>query len=245
MRTVLTHKPRAWSVAGIVLLVAVCVALCLPPSATARGPYRIGYASAARIHVEAMERLALVYERAGLPVEFLPLPQKRSLVQAVDGVIDGDVGRIPGLEKKFPTLVRVDVKLMDLVGAAYVVRGQRLGDFRPELLETLRAGAVRGVLWAEGIMAGRHLEQVKDYETLFGMLLEGRIDVALASRLSAEHIFAIDSERFAVIRRLDPPVYHVPFYHYVNIKDADIVPRLEQALRELRAEDHWHDEAGD
>ncbi|WP_338669217.1 substrate-binding periplasmic protein [Pseudodesulfovibrio methanolicus] len=244
MRTVLFHRPRFGPVARFVLLVIAAWCLSSAAPSPARGPYRIGYAPGARIHVEARNRLEAVYGRAGLAVEFVPLPQKRSLVQAVDGVIDGDVGRIPGLERKFPTLVRVDVKLMDLVGVAYVIKGQRIGDYRPELLATLRAGAVRGVLWAEKIMDGRRLEQVNTYETLFGMLLAGRIDLALGSRRSAEDVFRTNRARYARIRELEPPVYHVPFYHYVNIRNADIVPRLEKALRELRAEDYWHDEAG-
>ncbi|OIQ50358.1 hypothetical protein BerOc1_02289 [Pseudodesulfovibrio hydrargyri] len=244
MRTVLFHRPRFGSVARFVLFAVAAWCLSSVAPGLARGPYRIGYTPSARIHVEARDRLEAAYERAGLAVEFVPLPQKRSLVQAVDGVIDGDVGRIPGLERKFPTLVRVDVKLLDLVGVAYVVKGQRMGDYRPELLATLRAGAVRGVLWAEKVMDGHRLEQVNNYETLFGMLLEGRIDLALASRLSAEDVFRADRARYARIRGLDPPVYHVPFYHYVNIACADIVPRLEKALRELRAEGHWREDDG-
>ncbi|EGB15813.1 hypothetical protein DND132_2610 [Pseudodesulfovibrio mercurii] len=226
-------------------LLAACLGLCLlwATPGPARGPYRIGYAPGAHIHVEAMERLKAVYGRAGLPVEFVPLPQKRSLVQAVDGVIDGDAGRIPDLDVQYPSLIRVDVKLLDLNGAAYVVGRQRLGDYRPELLDVLRVGAVRGVLWAERVMAGRRLEQVNNYETLFGMLLEGRIDMALASRSSAEVVFNGDRARYARIRRLDPVVYQVPFYHYVNMKNADIVPLLEKALRELRGRDYWHDGA--
>jgi polar amino acid transport system substrate-binding protein len=192
----------------------------------------------------ARDRLEAVYGRAGLPVEFVPLPQKRSLAQAEDGTIDGDAGRIPGLEKEFPTLVRVDVKLMDLIGVAYVLKERPIGDYRLALLDTLRVGAVRGVLWAEKAMDGRHLEQVNNYETLFSMLLEGRIDLALGSKVSAESIFRKDKARYAGIRGLAPPVYRVFFYHYLNIKNADIVPKLEKALRELRAEDYWHDGEG-
>lgn len=218
-----------------------CLAFCLLWAApgAARGPYRIGYAPDARIHVEARDRLEAVYGRAGLPVEFVPLPQKRSLLLAADGAIDGDVGRIPGLEAEYPSLIRVDVKLLDLTGAAYVVRGQQLGDYRAELLDTLRVGAVRGVVWAEKIMGQRRLEQVNNYKTLFGMLLEGRIDVALASRASAEELLGCDRARYARVRMMDPAVYRVPFYHYVNERNADIVPRLEKALRELRRRDYW------
>jgi polar amino acid transport system substrate-binding protein len=230
-------------VAGFVLCVAACTAFCLSTAVPgrARAPYRIGYAPDAQIHVEAKNRLAVAYARAGLPVEFVPLPQKRSLALAEEGGLDGDVGRIPGLEKKHPSLVRVDVKLMDLVGAAYTVKEQERVEYRPELLDTLRTGSVRGVLWAERVMGKRHLERVNNYETVFDLLLEGRIDMALASRVSAEHVFSSDKGRYARIRRLDPPVYRVPFYHYLNIRNADIVPRLEKALRQLRAEGYWRD----
>ncbi|WP_338669219.1 hypothetical protein [Pseudodesulfovibrio methanolicus] len=206
----------------------------------ARGTYRIGYAPWST-HELARDRLKAVYSRAGLLVEFVPLPEKRSLVLAAEGEINGDVGRIYGLEKKFPTLVRVDVRLLDLFDAAYVVKGQDVGGYRPELLQSLRVEAVRGVLWAEKAMAGLPLEKVNNYEILFRMLLEGRIDLALAGQPSAEAIFRKDKARYARIRRLDPPVYELPLYHYLNVKNTDIVPKLEKALRELYAEDYWHD----
>lgn len=208
----------------------------------AREPYRIGFALNARIHQEARARLEAAYERAGLPVEFVPLPQKRSLLLAVDGLLDGDAGRIPGLEVTYPSLVRVDAKLLDLTGAAYVVRGQNFGDYRVALLDSLRVGAVRGVLWAKKLMGNRHLEQVNNYETLFDMLLAGRIDMALGSRSSAEGVLRDDRARYDSIRMMVPPVYQTPFYHYVNRKNADIVPLLEKALRELHAEGCWHDD---
>lgn len=208
----------------------------------AREPYRIGFAQNARIHQEARARLEAVYKRAGLPVEFVPLPQKRSLLLAVDGLLDGDVGRIPGLEETYPSLVRVDVKLLDLIGAAYVVRGQDFGDYRVALLDSLRVGAVRGVLWAEKLMGDRPMEKVNNYETLFDMLLAGRIDLALGSRSSAEGVLRDDRARYASIRMMVPAAYQTPFYHYVNRKNADIVPLLEKALRELRAEGGWHDD---
>ena len=88
------------------------------------GPYRIGYNPGALVSVEARRRLAVVYERAGLPVEFVPMPQKRSLYLAADGLLDGDSGRVAGLESHFPSMVRVNVKIMDFCGAAYVVAGR-------------------------------------------------------------------------------------------------------------------------
>ncbi|WP_319582314.1 transporter substrate-binding domain-containing protein [uncultured Pseudodesulfovibrio sp.] len=193
------------------------------------------------ISLASKNRLAVVYQRAGVPVEFVPLPQKRSLVLAVEGRIDGDAGRIFGLEKQYPTMARVDVKLLDFNGAAYVLKGRGFKRFRPEMLDKVRVGALSGVVWAENIMQGRRLELINTYEGLFGMLLEGRIDIALSSRLSAESVFSCNPGRYSRVQRLEPYVFKTSFYHYLNTKNADLVPVLEKALRELRAEDYWRD----
>jgi polar amino acid transport system substrate-binding protein len=243
MRTVLFHRLRTGAAIGLALCLAA-TALCLAAPSLAREPYRIGYVPGAMISLESKNRLEVVYARAGIPVEFVPLPQKRSLYLAVEGDIDGDAGRILGLEKRYPSMVPVDVKLLDFNGAAYVVKGQEIGRFRDPLLDVMKVGGLCGVVWVEKVMKGRCMEYVKTYEALFAMLMEGRIDIALSSRLSAEEIFSHDAKRYSRIRRLEPLVYRTSFYHYLNMKNTDIVPRLEKALRELRAEDYWHDQAG-
>ena len=96
------------------------------------------------ISLASKNRLAVVYERAGIPVEFVPLPQKRSLALAVEGGIDGDAGRILGLEKRYPSMVRVNVKLLDFNGAAYVLKGRGINRYRHEMLSTMRVGALSG-----------------------------------------------------------------------------------------------------
>jgi len=241
------HSIRFGPVPGIVLSLAVCAALCLAfavPS-PARRPYRIGYTPGVLVSEMARDRLALGYERAGLPVEFLPMPQKRALLLTEDGTLDGDVGRVAGLENRYPSMLRVSVKLMDFQGVAYVVEGRHAGPYCGELLDTLKVGSLGGVVWPEKIMLGRSMERVNNYDALFGMLLAGRIDIALCSKKSAEEAIGDNRERYAKIRRLEPVVYETPFYHYVNIKNADIVLKLEKALRELRAEGFWHDGEGD
>ncbi|WFS62952.1 transporter substrate-binding domain-containing protein [Pseudodesulfovibrio thermohalotolerans] len=239
MRAVLRYTlTRLRLMCGNAALAAACVALCLLAAATghAREPYRIGFSPDAMVHVKARERLEAVYRRAGLPVEFVSLPTKRSLVLASDGILDGDAGRIPNLEKNYPSLIRVNVPLLELIGTAYVLKKREMERFDKSLLDEMTVGAVRGVLWAERVMAGRPLVLVNNYETLFNMLLEGRIDIALGSRSSAEKAFREQAGRFDGIRGLSPSAFRTPFYHYLHEKNARIVPRLEKALRELRAE---------
>jgi polar amino acid transport system substrate-binding protein len=234
--------PRFVVVTGLVLSVAVLAALCLAfgLGSQARGPYRIGYNPGAQVSVEARNRLEAVYERAGLPVEFVAMPRKRSLSLAADGLLDGDAGRVAGLESHFPSMVRVNVKIMDFCGAAYVVEGGDMDRYHEGLLKTRKAGSLYGVVWVDEFMERHSLEQVNSYEALFAMLLEGRIDIALCSKSGAEKSIAAHP-RYARVRQLEPLVYREPFYHYIHRDNADIVPRLEEALRGLRAEDYWND----
>lgn len=222
---------------------AACLALLLfaAVAAQAREPYRIGYVPNAQISLESKNRLEVVYARAGLPVEFVPLPQRRSLHLAAEGLLDGDAGRIYGLEKDYPTMVRVGGKLLDFNGAAYALKGRDIGEYRDSLLDGMKVGALWGVVWVERVMKGRDLEQLKTYESLFAMLLDGRIDIALSSQRSAETIFSKAPRLYENIQRLEPLVFQTTFYHYLNEKNADIVPLLEKALGELRAEDYWGD----
>ncbi|OIQ50359.1 Bacterial extracellular solute-binding protein, family 3 [Pseudodesulfovibrio hydrargyri] len=244
MRSVPHTTPRFGAMTGFVLSVAAVAALCLAfaLSCPARSPYRIGYNPGALVSVEAKNRLAAVYERAGLPVEFVPMPEKRSLYLAAEGALDGDAGRVAGLESRFPAMVRVNVKLMDFCGAAYVLAGRDdVGGYREGMLKGMKVGSLYGIVWADKIMKGRFLEQVTSYDALFSMLLEGRIDIVLCSRSGAEKAIAAHPGRYGGIRQLEPLVYREPFYHYLHRNNADIVPRLEKALRELHAEEHWRE----
>jgi len=213
--------------------------LCAASSCPARQPYRISYSPGAAIHALARDRVKDAYERAGLPVEFVPMPHKRSLHSANEGIVDGEVGRIAGVEKSFPDLRRVNVELINLTGAAYVLEESGVTRYRQELLDTVRVGAILGVQWSLNELDGRPAEMVSDYTKLLGMLAEKRVDMALGSTLSVEAALKEKRIRNTRIRRLKPLVFCQPLYHYVHKKNERLVPLLEKALRELWKEGRW------
>ncbi len=226
------------------LLLGVCAAFlatALLQTASAHPPtprvYRISYSPGAAIHVAAMERVRVLYERAGLSVEFVPMPHKRSIRSAADGVVDGETGRIAGLEERFPGLRRVDVPLIRLTGAAYVLADSPIRQYHRSLLDSLRPGTVRGVQWALRELDGHRFEAVSDYPTLLGMLAEKRVDLILGSTLSVET--ALRGKHAILVRKLEPLVYDRPLYHYVNTRNSSLIPLLERTLRRLREEFHW------
>ena len=59
------------------------------------------------------------FRRAGLRLRLVKLPAERGLINANDGIEDGDLSRISGLEKNYPNLVRVPEKMMDMDFVAF------------------------------------------------------------------------------------------------------------------------------
>ena len=58
--------------------------------------------------------LAEALRRVGYKVETVQMPAERALINANLGLDDGDLLRIDGLEKKYPNLIKVPEKIMDM-----------------------------------------------------------------------------------------------------------------------------------
>ena len=223
----------------LLLLICLILTLCIPFKVIgSEETYTISYSPGTLFHQLVRDRTKAVYQRAGIKAEFIPLPHNRSLISSNEGIVDGDVGRVPSVEEKYPNLVRINVKLMDLNGAVYTTRGD-IKDYREEFLKKYRVGYVLGVRWTQKKMEGIKATTVRDYPSLFEMLLQDRLDLALATEASAKSVIQSLGSRAIKIRKLQPFVFTAPIYHYVNKKNKTIIPRLEKALTEMIEEGYW------
>lgn len=180
--------------------------------------------------------LDLVYQelsrRLGIKIEIQNLAAaERVLLNANSGVDDGDVGRILGLEKKYPNLISVPVPVMKY---QMVVFARNL-DFEVSGVESIKpynVGIVRGWKILEAASAGAHSVTVLDSgDQLFSMLDKGRIDIALLEKLQGLEI--IKKLGIHGIKVLKLPLLEGNWYLYVNKKHEALVPRLTSALRKM------------
>jgi len=213
--------------------------------AASSGPmYTVSYSPGTTFHALVRDRVKVIYERAGIPVEFVALPHKRSLYSADTGVVDAEAGRIPRVESVYENLIRVDCKVMDLAGAAYVLGSSDFKEYSEDQLGSLRVGVVHGVQWCQKKVNEWGLKKVtpvKDYQTLFDMLKVNRVDIVLATTGSAESVFRTFDGKYDDVERLSPLIFRAPIYHYVNKRNVEIIPALEKALQTLIDEDYWGD----
>ncbi len=200
--------------------------------------YVISYSPGSHFQSLVLSRTRVVYERAGIKAEFIPLPHKRSLFSANEGTIDGEVGRVPSVLEKYPNLRRVNVKLMDLNGTVYTNRDE-IETYSEDILKKYRVGYVLGVLWAEKKSKGLDATAAQTYSVLFELLLQDRVDIILATEASADVIIMDLGVRASKARKLQPFVFSLPIHHYVNKKNEAIIPRLEKALKSLIQKGYW------
>jgi ABC-type amino acid transport substrate-binding protein len=183
------------------------------------------------------EMLVEVYKRLGIVVQFVDLPAKRSLLESSEGRVDGEVQRILAVQDQYPTLVAVQPSFNFIEPAAFVRSGASTTlrvDGWPSLAPH-SIGIVRGVGSSErGTKGMRAVEAVTTMENLMQSLEAGRFDVAVNDRFSGLLVLrrlGLDGK----VQPVDPPLEHIPLYHFLHERHRELVPKVGQVIRDMQA----------
>jgi ABC-type amino acid transport substrate-binding protein len=183
------------------------------------------------------EMLVEVYKRLGIVVQFVDLPAKRSLLESSEGRVDGEVQRILAVQDQYPTLVAVQPSFNFIEPAAFVRSGASATlrvDGWPSLAPH-SIGIVRGVGSSErGTKGMRAVEAVTTMENLMQSLDAGRFDVAVNDRFSGLLVLrrlGLDGK----VQPVDPPLEHIPLYHFLHERHRELVPKVGQVIRDMQA----------
>lgn len=173
------------------------------------------------------------FRRAGVRLKLVKLPAERALLNANAGIGDGDMARIAGLETQYPNLIRVPEKLIDWTFTAYS-RDASIAA-RWDIIRKRQVGHIKGWKIYEQQLAGApHVIKVDDAAQLFRLLELDRIEVALYARWLGDML--IRQQDIKGVHALDPPLATREMFIYLNRRHAALVPRLAEALREIKAE---------
>lgn len=174
-----------------------------------------------------------MFRRTGIELRLAKLPAERALLLANNGLADGDLTRIAGLEEQYPNLVRVPEKLIDWDFSAFSKDVSI-----PANLKTIRhhsVGFIKGWKFYDRNMAGaERVTTVDDPKQLFRLLDRDRIEVALYARWMG--LALIQKQGLKNIHPLEPPLASRAMYIYLNKRHAKLVPKLAEALRALKHE---------
>ena len=178
--------------------------------------------------------LTEAYSRIGYDVKVQGVPAERALVMSNQGEVDGEAARVPVIEVACPNLIRVPTPLY----LNRVVIFSRVGDIDLSsgwgALYPYRVGVVRGYKFVDKMTASMDRVVAPDYWHLFTLLENGRLDVAVSEYFEAlPTLKAMRPHNFQIVL---PPLAYKPMYHYLHKRHADLVPRIDKVLREMRRE---------
>lgn len=189
---------------------------------------------------KALEQLGQeAFRRAGLGFTLVSNPSERSLQLANQGQVDGEGLRVPGLSDQYPQLVQVPERFIGVSFVAFARDALITLDQGWESLKPYRVAHITGwKMFEANTTASRSVTRVDTPEQLFRMLESGRIDLALYTR--ADGMALIRQMKLPSIAPVTPSLREVSMYLYVHKRHESLVPRIAQALREMKADGSYN-----
>jgi polar amino acid transport system substrate-binding protein len=172
------------------------------------------------------------FKRLGLDIIIPRLPAERALINANNGIDDGNLPRISGLSSLYPNLIKVPESVMNYTFVAFT----RHADFSThgwEALKPYNVGIITGwKILEKNITDVRSLSKVKNQTQLFTLLKRNRIDVVIYEKWqglqTAMNLGITD------IRILQPPLAKNKMFLYLHKKHAELVPKVAAGLKQMK-----------
>ncbi len=177
--------------------------------------------------------LTEAFRRIGYKLNTVQLPPERGLLAANEGIVDGDVNRIKGLEKTYPNLQRVPEKIRDSEFCA-LSKNNSISNTPNELKKRV-VGHIKGWKIYDKMMAtSKKVITASSPTQLFRLLEVNRIEVALYSCVEGLDL----AQRLGInnIHILKPDFQQVKLFIYLNNKHANLIPQLSSALLLIKNE---------
>jgi len=217
------------------LVAATLMASALPGLAQTKSPaIRIGRTDYTSILTDIEERvLSGALKRIGVACDFVRLPLLRLIEMANDGAVDADIGRIPEVAKRFPNLIMVPTQTCKSEVAVYGAMPDFAARTR-SAIKGMRIGIVRGVFILEKYTQGMNLVVVQDFAALMNMLMERRVDAAVAIYLDTE--IQLRNKVIPGLVRWPYLWAAEPLHCLVHKRHAELVPKLDASLAQMTKE---------
>lgn len=174
------------------------------------------------------------FRRIGITLEIIKLPAERALQNVNNGIDDGDLSRISGLEKHYPNLIRVPEKLFDM---DFVVFTNNPNVISSDLksISQFSIGLIRGWKILETKTEGMpNVTPVRNAEAMFNMLNKNRIDIALYARWMGTALS--NKMNITNVHIIEPPLASKEMFMYLHKKHKALIPEITRSLQQIKQE---------
>jgi polar amino acid transport system substrate-binding protein len=180
-----------------------------------------------------LDRLAHeAFSRIGREVIINSLPSERALINANEGIDDGEILRIDGISKMYPNLLKVPEKTFDFEFVV-LTKSKTMQISNWEDLAPYSVGLIKGwKILEHGTRNVSVINSVENAEDLLNMLQKDRVDLVIYERQEAKYL--IRKNGMDDIRMLLPPLAAREMFMYLNKRHIELIPELTEALRQMK-----------
>lgn len=227
---------RAFLLAGLLLVFGLAPAVAGNPTLTLS-------TNNTPLDRKALEQLSQEsLRRIGVDLKLVSLPSERSLTAANLGEVDGEglrVGGLGGPDGPYPNLIQVPERFVRISFVAFSKNATISLDNGWDSLKPYRIAFINGWKMFEANAQGaRVVNKVDKPEQLFRMLDEGRVDLVLYTH--ADGLLLARNLGLTSVAPLSPALKEVDMYLYLHKKHQALVPKLTQAIRDLKADGSYN-----
>lgn len=173
------------------------------------------------------------FHRAGVSLRIVQLPAERGLINANEGILDGDLTRIKGLSNIYKNLIRVPESIRDADFCA-LSKNPDISTAQDDLNKHV-VGLIKGwKIYEKKMETSTKVITADNPVQLFRLLKLNRIDVALYNCINGLAL----SKKMNIkdVNILQPAFPIIKMYLYINNKHENLVPKISKALSDLKAE---------
>lgn len=174
-------------------------------------------------------------QELGYNIQIELIPAERALINANNGIEDGDACRIANLNTTYPNLIQATEPTMNFKMSAF----SKMPKFKLNGIESLKpyhVGYLIGWKILEREITG--VKQVTAYATdseLFFALEKNLIDVAIIEKSQGLALLHKDSG----IHVLSPPLIMQPCYLYLHKKHAELLPKFDEEMIKMKKDGRY------
>ncbi|MFC1523437.1 substrate-binding periplasmic protein [Thermodesulfobacteriota bacterium] len=169
------------------------------------------------------------YQQAGIEIKITEMPAQRSLLEANEGRVDGELVRTKFIEPISPNLIRIPVSIYLYKSMAFSKQKIRINGWRS--LKPYKLGFLRGHKQVEEKLKGLTYKRVENSDQLFKMMDAERLDVVIIGR--ARGLRTIQQLNLEKIKVLEPPLSELNLYHYLHKRHQHLVSKMTKIFQKM------------
>ncbi len=172
------------------------------------------------------------FSRLGKDVEIVSLPSERSLLNANNGLTDGDLVRIDGINKMYLNLVKVPETICTFDFVAFSKNSEIKLEPQWDSLKPYAVAIITGWKILEENIRSKNLVKVDTPQMLFNHLNKERVDLIVYNR--HEGYGVIHKMKLKNIFVLDPPLASREMFLYLNMKHQRLANEVAITIKQMK-----------